>query len=145
MLTLVIPLRVFASNDGSLSLDANVLNNQTAGTSVGDFPIKGELFSPRINEIVFTQNKEQAQVTEKIKDITFEGTEEFGNQVDYKKLERQLFKDYTSSINNSSVEKRATQADFSFWVLLGSALPLILLSMFLAKKRAQRISRKKLR
>jgi hypothetical protein len=131
--------RGFATSEGSLVLDTNVLNNQE--TSVGrtnDFPIRAQLFSTQMDEQIKLQLEKKEAVAKQIAQVDFE--QESTNQLfveNYEVAKSRLFENYKST-SFGDEEQGSQSVNNQLWFLLVIALPLLLLTNIFAKYLARK-------
>ncbi|WP_286958044.1 MULTISPECIES: hypothetical protein [unclassified Lactococcus] len=125
---------VSAQADGRLVLDTSVLTNQkSTGTGTSRFEIRGRIFSEALNKRVEAQKKQSETVSQSHKRIDFTKTHTAPLYTrDFKALKSGLFKDYTGS-QIASKEQGNHSENQALWLLLFAALPLLVLTYFVAK------------
>lgn len=142
-LNLLVGIKSYADDDGNLQLNSNIITNSDGGlSSTKDFPIRNELFTPKINQVV----KEQMQdkVIDHKKTLDFSKKDEnnlYGANTD--KVVKVLFTNYNPQIISSNSENQSSQSTIWYWVVCLGAIPLTVLAVILGQKRAKRNLKKK--
>lgn len=142
-LNLVVGIKSYADDDGNLQLNSNIITNSDGGlSSTTDFPIRNELFTAKINQVV----KEQMQdkVIDHKKTLDFSKKDEnnlYDTNTD--KVVKVLFTNYNPQIISSNSENQRSQSTIWYWVVCFGAIPLTVLAVILGQKRAKRNLKKK--
>lgn len=142
-LNLIVGIKSYADDDGNLQLNSNIITNSDGGlSSTTDFPIRNELFTAKINQVV----KEQMQdkVIDHKKTLDFSKKDEnnlYDTNTD--KVVKVLFTNYNPQIISSNSENQRSQSTIWYWVVCFGAIPLTVLAVILGQKRAKRNLKKK--
>lgn len=135
-LTALFPQNVLAG-EGSLHLDTNLITNSKGGVgSLGDFPIKGSLFTDEMNRK--TQKQNDFNVHTQLKKINFSSEDKGHYNADFSKTTALLFSSYhpENTINDDSTVKRAYH--FWYYILAFLLIPLVFISYWLGKMAAKK-------
>ena len=132
-----------ADDNGKLQLNATVITNSTGGVgTTSDFPIRGKLFTPELNQI--NQNQMQDKIPEHrlTLDFSITSTNTLYN-TDTDKVTKQLFANYKPQVLTTDKASHQSQEMIWYLVMLVVALPLVALAIFLGQQNAKRRLRKK--
>lgn len=142
-LNLVVGIKSYAADDGNLQLNSNIITNSDGGlSSTNDFPIRNELFTFKINQVVKEQMQDKIIVHKKTLDFS---KKDANNLYDANtdKVVKVLFTDYSPQIISSNSENQKSQSTIWYWVVCIGAIPLTVLAVILGQKRAKRNLKKK--
>jgi type VII secretion protein EssA len=131
-----------ASDDGTLQLNPQIMTDSDGGVSISnDFPIRNELFTAELNER--TQAQMQDDVVEQRKTLTFSGQHTDAlYQLDTSEATERLFMQYQPVVLSTGADETSEEALIWYWLFALLALPLIIVSVTLGKRRAKRSVRK---
>ena len=142
-LILISPLGVHADSDGSLQLNSDMITNQSGGTSsVSDFAIRSQLFSKDLEAKVEEKSQKEANATKSIQNADFNQRQlNRLYQVNHQNVKTELFIHYgpTGFASDETYTQNATRG---MLILLFLAVPLLVLTGFVAKRFARRKRRK---
>lgn len=125
---------VQADSKGSLQLNTTIITNQSASTSsVSDFEIRGQLFSPELTQKIQDKAKQIVNADQVIQEIDFsQKSQNKLYQTNFKQIKTTLFKAQHPALPSSKTTK--TQANNKgIIILLIFAIPLIVSSGFIAR------------
>lgn len=109
---------------GRLNLNSDVLVNEAVDTgTVGNFAIRGRLFSPEINTRAEAQQAAAASRLDAVGQLSFTDTRFTGDE--YQEVRTALFADYSPEARSGTRDEQvSTQLVFVFTLALG--IPLVL-------------------
>ncbi|MDN3201196.1 type VII secretion protein EssA [Enterococcus faecalis] len=139
LLLLIDSLFVRAESDGSLQLNSDMITNQSiGGTTSSDFAIRSQLFSKRMMEKVQEKEQREAENIKIIQNVDF--NQENQNklfQANYQRIKTELFKNYDqTNIGTSKLQTKMNNRGMLILMIL--ALPLMILTTFIAKRFTRR-------
>jgi len=128
------------ADDGSLQLNNGMItgNNSGVGT-VGDFPIRGELFLPQMNQSEESRVKNQDQIPQGVHDIDFRAKDENNtNKLAVKPVQDKLFHSYQGTVLSSNTDSTSNNTNNILLIFGILALPLAFLTIYIAQKTTRR-------
>jgi type VII secretion protein EssA len=142
-LNLIVGIKSYADDDGNLKLNSNIITNSDGGvSSTTDFPIRNELFTPKINQVVKEQMQDKIVVHKKTLDFS-KGAANALDEANTDKVVKELFTSYSPQVIGSSSENQNSQSTLWYWVVCLGAIPLTVLAVILGQKKAKRNLKKK--
>jgi type VII secretion protein EssA len=128
---------VFASDDGSLQLDANVITNSDGGTTTNaDFSIKGQLFGKALTRA--TKDETLKQVDMKRAAINFTKGQESNGFFDNYDIEEKLFDHYHPVVLTTDNKDKQSVSNRWYLVIVMIVIPIFGLSMVLGTRHARK-------
>ncbi|GAB2027193.1 type VII secretion protein EssA [Lactovum odontotermitis] len=143
-LLLFISIRSYAENDGRLHLDPNIITNSGGGIgTVGDYPIRNELFTPEMDQLAKAQDKEK--ISGQQKSLNFSGLQEdVLYATNTEKVTKKLFTaDYQPQVIKASAGRQKNSNALWYGLIIIVGVLFALLAIFLGKKNAERNLRKR--
>ncbi|MFJ3426627.1 hypothetical protein [Leifsonia aquatica] len=123
--------------DGSLDLNADILVDESVGTgSVGDFAVRGRLFSVDLSARADEQREASAARLDVADSLTFEPPD--AGAESYEAVRAGLFADYTSDMHSQTVESREESPVLHLLVLVAGVPLVVLIGVFLGRVWARR-------
>ncbi|HBZ60774.1 MAG TPA: type VII secretion protein EssA [Lactococcus sp.] len=125
LLAIFSPINVKADSNGSLKLNTDILTgNQSQAGSVGDFPVRGRLFTKELEEQSKNLGLDSKQVVENIKTVDF-SVKTDGTKSD-SEVKKYLFQNYKSQVIISDNKEDSQQV--SWFVML--SIPVMIVILF---------------
>jgi len=125
------------SGDGSLNLNADILVDESVGTgAVGDFAVRGRLFSPELSARADEQREASAERLDIAGTLTFEPTASESEA--YAAVRAGLFDGYSSDVHSQAVEAREESAILPTLALVIGVPLVILVGVYLGRFWARR-------
>ncbi|MBC1925545.1 hypothetical protein [Listeria innocua] len=141
--SLLFTITVSADSDGSLILNTDILTkNQVQTSGVGEFPIRGELFSSQLTTLTEKNEIKQKEVIKNAKSIDFSNKNvdvSGGNQV-----KRLLFENYQPQVITKKNQEETEHVNLLLVIAVPSLFLLLGIGMFAGRWRAKS-KRKKLK
>ncbi|MDG4967423.1 type VII secretion protein EssA [Lactococcus lactis] len=142
-LNLIVGIKSYAADDGNLKLNSNIITNSDGGvSSTTDFPIRNELFTPKINQVVKEQMQDKVVVHKKTLDFS-KGATNALDEANTDQVVKALFINYSPQVMGASLENKSSQSTIWYWVICLGAIPLTIMAVILGQKRAKRNLKKK--
>jgi type VII secretion protein EssA len=134
-----LPLTAHGDSDGRLQLNSDIITNRSGvGTSVSDFEIRSQLFSNALDEKMQEKARQEAEATKNIQTIDFnQDSQNKLYQTNHQNVKTALFKDYKQT-NIASDDSKAQENTHRLMLLLILAVPLLILTGFVARRFARR-------
>jgi len=133
---------IYASDDGTLQLNPAIMTDSDGGVSISnDFPIRNELFTTRLNEI--TKAQMQDNISKQKREVVFseQGTDALYS-LDTDNATQKLFIHYEPVVLNTEADEIMEETNMFYWIFVVFAVPLIIASVSLGKRRAKRSVKK---
>ncbi|MGX6991586.1 type VII secretion protein EssA [Pseudolactococcus reticulitermitis] len=129
-------LYVQADSNGSLKINTDILtNNHILSGGVGEFPIRGELFSTDLTKVSEQNREEEKSIIHQAERIDFSNqTKDISEDKQSKKL---LFKDYQPQVITKNSQEDVQQTNMVFWFAVPLLFFLLLLGIFAGRWRVQ--------
>lgn len=142
-LNLLVGIKSYADDDGNLKLNSNIITNSDGGvSSTTDFPIRNELFTPKINQVVKEQMQDKVVVHKKTLDFS-KGAANALDEANTDQVVKALFINYSPQVMGASSENKSSQSIIWYWVICLGAIPLTIVAVILGQKSAKRNLKKK--
>jgi len=130
--------KLFASDDGSLQLNTQIITESDGGLSISnEFPIRNALFGSEMNRIVEAQISEQQVIQQKGLDFSAIGSDTL-YQLDTNKVTKTIFINYQPAVRSAQSDNLGDQV--SIWYWLNGILALVVLAggITLGRRQAKR-------
>ncbi|GAB2023721.1 type VII secretion protein EssA [Pseudolactococcus yaeyamensis] len=134
MIGILSAITVSADSDGSLTINTDILtNNQVQAGGVGDFPIRGELFSSALTEFSKQNSFKQNERIEQAKTIDF--SIKSRDVSDDKQVKQLLFENYRPQVITTKNQENTKQSDYLFLIATLTMLFLGVVGIFAGRWR----------
>lgn len=106
----------FATDNGNLQLDPNVITKSNGGVgTTSDFPIRNELFTPALNQVVKEQMQDKVPEQQKALNFSKQTTNTLYD-TNTAQITKKLFVNYKPQIITSNTDNISTQTTLWYWL-----------------------------
>lgn len=127
---------VLADSNGSLKINTDILiNNQILSGGVGEFPIRGELFSTDLTDLSEQNREEENSIVHRAENIDF--STQTKDNLEGNQSKKLLFENYQPQVITKNNQENAQQSNLVFWFVVPLMLVLLFIGIFAGRWRVQ--------